>query len=295
MVTNLWPYTEVGHTDEAKKELKAIFTGKLPFDTPKPVRLIERILQIAGGPNALVLDSFAGSGTTAHAVLRMNQKDGGSRHFVLCEMMDYADTVTAERVRRVIAGYDAQKNEKTELYRQKLTFSNLKSAEKFREKALAAADEAKRSGAYSKVEGPKIDDGAITVMGVTAKGGRVPGTGGAFSYYELGPALFGEDGAIADDAPVRDLMRYAWYTETKSPYVDRTSEHPFLMGEVDGTAYYLAWQPEGEVTLGYDLLAELPVRGNPTVIYASRCVLPAEELERLGIRFRRVPDQIARM
>ncbi len=103
--TNYWPYSEVGHTDEAKKEIKTIFGGRMPFDTPKPARLIERVLQIAAGGDALVLDSFAGSGTTAHAVLRLNAEDGGSRRFILAELDDYVDTVTAERVRRVIAGY----------------------------------------------------------------------------------------------------------------------------------------------------------------------------------------------
>ena len=103
--TNLWQHNEVGHTDEAKKELMAIFDGKSPFDTPKPTRLLERILRIAAGPDALVLDSFAGSGTTAHAVLKMNAEDGGNRRFILVEMMEYAESITAERVKRVIAGY----------------------------------------------------------------------------------------------------------------------------------------------------------------------------------------------
>ena len=100
--TNLWEYKDVGHTDEAKKELKAIFGGDVPFDTPKPTRLIERILQIAADKDSIVLDSFAGSGTTAHAVLNANAKDGGTRRFVLVEMMDYAESVTAERVKRVM-------------------------------------------------------------------------------------------------------------------------------------------------------------------------------------------------
>lgn len=80
------------------------------FDTPKPPRLIERILQIIGDDNAIVLDSFAGSGTTAHAVLNMNKADGGHRKFILVEMMDYADSITAERVKRVIRGYGEGKN-----------------------------------------------------------------------------------------------------------------------------------------------------------------------------------------
>lgn len=103
--TNLWPHAEVGHTDEAKKEIKAIFDGQAPFQTPKPTRLLERILQIATDPDSIILDSFAGSGTTAHAVLNMNKQDGSHRRFILVEMMDYADSITAERVKRVISGY----------------------------------------------------------------------------------------------------------------------------------------------------------------------------------------------
>lgn len=103
--TNLWQYTDVGHTDEAKKEMLAIFNGKATFDTPKPHRLLEFILTIAGDKDTIVLDSFAGSGTTAHAVLNMNKADGGHRKFILVEMMDYADSITAERVKRVIKGY----------------------------------------------------------------------------------------------------------------------------------------------------------------------------------------------
>jgi len=108
--TNLWQYDDVGHTDEAAKILKAIFEGNATFDTPKPPRLIERILQIAGDKDTLILDSFAGSGTTAHAVLNMNKADGGHRRFILIEMEDYADSITAERVKRVIDGYGEGKS-----------------------------------------------------------------------------------------------------------------------------------------------------------------------------------------
>lgn len=81
--TNLWEYSKVGHTDEASKVLKAIFGGKTTFDTPKPYRLIEFILKIASNPDDIILDSFAGSGTTAHAVLNMNKIDGGIENLFL--------------------------------------------------------------------------------------------------------------------------------------------------------------------------------------------------------------------
>jgi len=78
---------------------------KAKFDYPKPSRLIKRIIQISTNPGDIILDSFAGSGTTAHAVLNMNKTDGGNRRFILVEMEDYAESITAERVRRVIDGY----------------------------------------------------------------------------------------------------------------------------------------------------------------------------------------------
>ncbi len=100
-----WPHNEVGHTDLAKKEIIGILGTENIFDTPKPVKLIQRILEIATDPDSIILDSFAGSGTTAHAVLNMNKQDGGHRKFILVEMMDYADSITTERVKRVISGY----------------------------------------------------------------------------------------------------------------------------------------------------------------------------------------------
>ncbi len=99
----LWLHDAVGHNHEAQEEVAAL-VGRRVFETPKPVRLIQRILRIGADPDAIVLDAFAGSGTTAHAVLALNAEDGGNRRFILIEQEDYAETVTAERVRRVITG-----------------------------------------------------------------------------------------------------------------------------------------------------------------------------------------------
>jgi len=105
----LWTYQEVGHTQEAKKELVAICDfddSQSVFITPKPTRLIKRILEIASGKDSLILDSFSGSGTTGHAVMQMNKEDGGNRRFILVEMdAAICKTVTAERLRRVCNGY----------------------------------------------------------------------------------------------------------------------------------------------------------------------------------------------
>ncbi len=102
---SIWKHEEVGHTASARQAVKEIFFDHDdPFDNPKSVSLVERVIQLSTQANDIILDSFAGSGTTAHAVLAMNQEDGGSRKFILVECEDYADTITAERVRRVING-----------------------------------------------------------------------------------------------------------------------------------------------------------------------------------------------
>lgn len=96
--------TDVLNADSASL-MKKLFDKKV-FDYSKPVQLIETLLKfVYTTGDTIILDSFAGSGTTAHAVLNLNKKDGGKRKFILVEMEDYADTITAERVRRVMQGY----------------------------------------------------------------------------------------------------------------------------------------------------------------------------------------------
>lgn len=103
----LWTASEVGTTDSATKEVTSILGDSAKFETPKPVELIERIVQISSEKDSIILDSFAGSGTTAHAVMKLNLSDGGARRFILVEMEDHvAKKVTAERVKRVNKKYN---------------------------------------------------------------------------------------------------------------------------------------------------------------------------------------------
>mgnify|MGYP003585362635 CR=1 FL=1 len=112
----IWPYDEVGHNHEANNELKALGLAGL-FNNPKPTRLIRRIISLATGPNDIVVDFFAGSGTTAAAVLRQNAEDSGSRAFICVQLPEeiawssHTDNLgfgtiadlSRERVRRVAA------------------------------------------------------------------------------------------------------------------------------------------------------------------------------------------------
>ena len=118
----VWLHADVGHTQSATQELKQI---GISFPNPKPRTLIEQILRIGAGKNAIVLDSFAGSGTTAHAILKLNKEDGGNRKFILVECEYYANTVTAERVRRVIKGIPDTKSESLKELGGSFTFYTL--------------------------------------------------------------------------------------------------------------------------------------------------------------------------
>lgn len=106
--TNFWSFEDAGHTDEAKKEILALFDGKAPFDTPKPTRLLDRILTIATDKDSLILDFFSGSATTAHSVFKKNAEDGGNRKFILVQVPEETKSPTykticeigKERIRR---------------------------------------------------------------------------------------------------------------------------------------------------------------------------------------------------
>jgi adenine-specific DNA-methyltransferase len=98
-----WDYLPFNNA--ATKDILEIFGSVNEFDTPKPVKLIEEVLILSSNNEDIILDSFAGSGTTAHAVLNLNKQDGGNRKFILVEMEDYANDITAERVKRVAKGY----------------------------------------------------------------------------------------------------------------------------------------------------------------------------------------------
>ncbi len=114
----LWMHEFAGHTDGARKDLREVLhdiPSVSDFATPKPTQLIQRILQLATNPDSLILDSFAGSGTTGHAVLKQNMEDDGNRRFILVEMDEgIAQNVTAERVRRIVTGYGNAKGSRVE-------------------------------------------------------------------------------------------------------------------------------------------------------------------------------------
>lgn len=112
---SMWYYKDVGHTQEGKKELLDLIefdNSEEVFITPKPTRLIQRILQIASDKDSIILDSFAGSGSTGHAVLQQNSEDGGNRRFIEVEMLEaVAHKITVPRTKKAIENITASTNE----------------------------------------------------------------------------------------------------------------------------------------------------------------------------------------
>lgn len=179
-----WEHKDVGHTDDAKKLIMEIFPEREhPFDTPKPLPLLERILDMVSDETSVVLDSFGGSGTTGHAVLSLNKRDGGTRNFILVEQEDYADETTAERIRRVINGYTYKGTQKEELFREKLSYTTLKKPEKLL--AQVAAIENLEEHQFGKIT-KTIGDDCLIVTGEKEVTGKTEPLGGTFTYYTLG-------------------------------------------------------------------------------------------------------------
>ena len=230
----IWFGNEVSTNEMAKNELKTIFPEMIPFTTPKPPGLIERIITLCMDDTDIILDSFAGSGTTAHAVLNMNKADGGNRKFILIEMMDYAESITAERVKRVIDGYGSGKQ-------------------------------------------------------------AVEGTGGAFTFYDLGQPLLLPDGNLNEEISVEKIREYVWYTETKEPFSENNYENAYYLGKCRDTGYYFYYEKECLTTLNHQFLSTITEKADSYLIYADLCTISDEELEKYNIIFKKIPRDIVQL
>ena len=231
--TTLWDFKDVNSERGTEVFIKYLGFKKEDFPNPKPVGTIQRILQIATTADDIILDSFAGSGTTAHAVLNMNKADGGHRKFILVEMMDYADSITAERVKRVIRGYGEGKN-------------------------------------------------------------AVEGTGGNFSFYDLGEPLLHGD-MLNENVGADKIREYVYFTDTKTPLPEPHPDEPYFMGVHIGSAYYFYYEKQAVTTLNREFLHTVKTEADAYVIYADLCTLSDAELEKYHITFKKIPRDITKL
>lgn len=242
----LWFYDEVGHTQDAKKEINAIMQFQDTADvfvTPKPKDLVKRVLDLATRPDSIILDSFAGSGTTAHAVLEANKRDGGNRRFVLVEMEDYADKLTAERVRRVMNGYDFTGTQRTELLREKLSWTKLKNAEKLTDQVEKI--ENLHGHEYDAIK-KTVKDGELIVTGEMAVKDRAEGLGGAFTYCTLGEPVDLDAILTGEDLPsFASLGGVLFHMATSQPLdAGQMDEARGYVGQAGGAHVWLIYRPD---------------------------------------------------
>lgn len=229
-ISTLLTHEEYGHTHMASEEIKRIF-GDSVFDTPKPVKLIAQILDLACPSDGIVLDSFAGSGTTGHAVLLGNKDDEVERRFVLVECEDYADHLTAERIRRVMNGYSFVGNHRTELLKKSLTFTDLKKADKLL--SDIAAIENLEGHLYDKVE-KKVKDGVLSVEGVKQITEHMEGLGGEFTYCTLGAAIDLDQMLTGEALPTADQLGALLFHMATSEAIDQSA---IALNESTGVGY----------------------------------------------------------
>ena len=206
----------------------------ISFDYPKPVELLSFILRICGNDGDYFLDSFAGSGSVGHAILALNSEEKMERKFILVELNDYAETITAERAKKVILGFGKGRD-------------------------------------------------------------YTPGTGGNFSFYELGAPLLTSEGYLNEAVGVERIREYMWYMETRSDLPKEGNGNPHYLGTSNSTSYYFYYQPGESTALDYDFLETIPERTESIVIYADRCHLSEKELTRFGITFKKIPRDITKL
>ncbi|HAS6352348.1 DNA methylase [Vibrio vulnificus CladeA-yb158] len=295
---------DVGSNRTSKREIRDIMAAEISFDTPKPTKLIKRILDIATENDSIILDSFAGSGTTAHAVLDANKKDNGSRKFILVECEDYADSLTAERVRRVINGYPFKGNQKQELLSEKITWSvfEKKHAELLEK---IAEIEAKHSKDFDKIK-KELKDGVLTVTGERKVDEFAPGIGGSFTYCTLGEPIQIESLLTGEAMPSYDaLARYVFYTATGQSLetVAKASADGFI-GETDLFRIHLFYRPDSEwlrsneAALNADkveAIAKNNATKKRTIVFAVAKFMSQKDLTEKRIEFCQLPYAIHRI
>jgi adenine-specific DNA-methyltransferase len=243
----LWPADEVGDTESSKKFLLEMFSdypeSELEIHAPKPVELVQRVLEIATTTDSIILDSFAGTGTTAHATLAANKRDGGDRRFVLIEMEDYADRLTAERVRRVIEGYDFKGSQQTELLRERLNWRSLNKADDLIQTVQGV--ENLHGHEYDRIK-KEVKNGDLIVTGEKTFKDRANGLGGAFTWCSLGEPVELDKILKGENLPSYAGLGTALFhmATNKALTPSSTREQDFYLGEADGQHVWLIYKPD---------------------------------------------------
>jgi adenine-specific DNA-methyltransferase len=243
------------YTRDGTREVDQIF-GERVFDFPKPTDLLIELIEQATEHDSIVLDSFAGSGTTGNAVLNLNLSDGGNRRFVLIQQPyepkrsgdrhqpNICSTITAERVRRVIGGYPYTGNQVETLLEEKVGLNVLRKPAELLSRVERAKEDGKARFDDVRTE---MKDGVVRVEGVRKVAEKTEGIPGTFTYARVSERpLLGDYRDFGDNLPPYDeLAKYVYYTETSRDWepsgMDRETGK---IGEHGTSSYYLLYTPD---------------------------------------------------
>jgi adenine-specific DNA-methyltransferase len=301
----IWEYDEVGHTQDAKKELVQILNfnkSEDVFITPKPVALLAKVIEIATNEDSIVLDSFAGSATTAHAVLAANKRDNGNRRFILVECEDYADTLTAERVRRVIQGYAFQGTQRDDLYTEKLNFRSLRNAEKLLERV--AAVENLEGHRFDRIR-REVKDGSLVVTGEKSIKDTAEGLGGSFTFCTLGAPVDLDKLLTGQQLPdFQSIGSWLFHAATGQAFVpDAIDESNWFLGETHAAFVWLVYKPDLTFLSSTNAVLTLSLaerfvqskKGKRHLVFAAAKFVPNRLLSAMGIDFAQLPFAVYRV
>lgn len=224
-------------TEEAGRYLESMF-GKKVFDYPKPVDLIKYLLNFKN--NDIILDFFAGSGTTAQAVMELNEEDNGNRQFILVTNNEnkIMEAVCYPRISKVIKGFDYKKSVSEKLYTKKITWSQFKNATEHINKIEEIRNAKKEEFKDFKVE---IKNGTLNLYGKTEKDGRYKGIGGSLKYYKTD--FVGSNNILYATDEDKSLLAH------KAGYLLAISNN--TLEEIESSNYYQFFENEKRVTAIY--------------------------------------------
>jgi len=279
-------FDNVGFNEDSSENLQNL---KIEFDFSKPYQLIQHMIKLATSKNDIILDSFAGSGTTAHAVLEQNKLDGGDRKFILIETMDYAKTITASRVERVIKGYDFIGKEKTILFEQKLSIADIlnpKNSEELNNKVSKIIEENKIG--FDRIE-KSFKNNILKIEGIKDIKEFKSGLGGGFKYCQIGSCIFDEMGELNSSLEFNQIAKHIYFVEFKKPIVKNEIKKPFVGKLKDRYIYFFE---RNFKSTDLKLLLRSHLIYKEIIIYTKKTSISFEELKKANVIVRLIPYDI---
>jgi len=244
---------------------------------------------IAVEKNDIILDSFAGSGTTAHAVIEQNRADGGNRKFILIETLDYAKEITAERVKRVQQGYPFKGKDKTTLFEKKLTTAQLlkpKTMEMLATEVEQLLEKEKPN--YDKLE-KTFKENVLKVVGIKEIEAFKEGLGGGFKYCELGVNIFNEVGELNEELTFDDIAKHLYFVEFKQPLAKKSPHKPYVGSHKKEHLYFYE---EKFKMVEMTKLIKKHEAYQQIIVYTRKSTISDDELKKNRIIIRYIPYDI---